>query len=75
MSAALAKAWGELAESRLPVIPYEATGYLEKGENLLAVIDVLPENTSENHVATVDAWAGQLGMGSLFGWKYTKRIQ
>jgi len=75
MSAALAKAWGELNGSRLPVIPYETTGYLGKGENLLAVIDVLPENTSENHVATVDAWAGQLGMGSLFGWKYTNRIQ
>jgi hypothetical protein len=75
MNAALAKAWGELAGSRLPVIPYEATGYLEKGENLLAVIDALPVNTSENHVSTVDAWAGQLGMGSLFGWKYTNRIQ
>jgi hypothetical protein len=75
MNAALAKAWGELAESRLPVIPYEATGYLEKGENLLAVIDTLPENTSENHVMTVDSWAEQLGMGSLFGWKYTNRIQ
>ena len=75
MNAALAKAWGELADSRLPIIPYEATGYLEKGENLLAVIDDLPENTSENHVMTVDSWAAQLGMGSLVGWRYTNRIQ
>jgi hypothetical protein len=75
MSAALAKAWGQLTGSRLPVIPYQATGYLEKGENLLAVIDVLPENTSENHVTTVDAWAGQLGMSSLIEWKYSNRIQ
>jgi hypothetical protein len=75
MSASLAKAWGDLTGSRLPVIPYEVTGYLEKGENLLAVIDTLPENTSENHVATVDAWAGQLGMSSLFGWKFSNRIQ
>jgi hypothetical protein len=75
MNAALAKAWGEIADSRLPIIPYEATGYLERGENLLAVIDALPENTSENHVKTVDSWAGELGMSSLFGWKYTNRIQ
>ena len=75
MSAAFAKAWGDLAGSRLPVIPYEVTGYLAKGENLLAVIDALPENTSGNHVTTVDAWASQLGMGSLYDWKYSNRIQ
>lgn len=75
MNAALAKAWGEIADSRLPIIPYDATGYLEKGEKLLAVIDSLPENTSGNHVKTVDSWAGELGMSSLFGWKYTDRIQ
>ena len=75
MSAALAKAWSELSASRLPIIPYEVTGYLEKGESLLAVVDARPGNTSGNHVATVDAWAGQLGMGSLFAWKFSNRIQ
>lgn len=75
MSAALAKAWSELSASRLPIIPYEVTGFLEKGESLLAVVDARPGNTSGNHVATVDAWAGQLGMGSLFAWKFSNRIQ
>ena len=74
MNAAIAKAWGVLSDSRLPTIPYEAIGYLEKGENLLAVLDALPENTSENHVKVVNAWADQLGMSSLFSWKYTNRI-
>lgn len=73
MSAALAKAWGELVDSRLPVIPYEATGYLEKGEKLLAVIDNLPEKKASNFVKNVDSWADQLGMGSLFRWKFTNR--
>ena len=74
MNAAIAKAWGVLSDSRLPTIPYEAIGCLEKGETLLAVLDALPENTSGNHVKVVDAWAEQLGMSSLFGWKYTNRI-
>jgi hypothetical protein len=75
MNAALANAWGEITDSRLPLIPYEATGYLEMGENLLAAIDALPENNSGNHVKNVDSWASELGMSSLFGWKYTDRIQ
>jgi hypothetical protein len=73
MNAALAKAWAELADSKLPVIPYEATGYLEKGADLLAVLDDLPEDTSENLVKAVDAWAAKLGMGSLFRWRFTNR--
>jgi len=73
MNAALAKAWSELTDSRLPIIPYEATGYLEKGAKLLAAIDDLPENKAENLVKNVDLWADQLGMSSLFRWKFTNR--
>jgi hypothetical protein len=75
MNAALAKACGDLVGSRLPLIPYVATGYLERGEQLLAAVDALPEPTSENHVKAVDSWAGQLGMGSLFHWQFANRIQ
>lgn len=75
MNAALAKAWGELADSKLPTIPYEATGYLKKGSELLAALDARPDHTSENHVETVDSWADQLGMSSLYGWKFSNRLQ
>jgi hypothetical protein len=74
MNAALAKAWGDLIESKLPMIPYEATGFLERAEKLVAAVDALPEATSESHLKSVDSWAEQLGMSSLFRWESSNRI-
>jgi hypothetical protein len=73
MTAAFAKSWADLSGSRLAVIPYEATGFLDPGCKLLAALDGLAENSAENHITTVDSWAEQLGVTGLFGWKFTDR--
>ena len=56
------------------MIPYEATGFLERAEKLVAAVDSLPEATSESHLKSVDYWAEQLGMSSLFRWESSNRI-
>lgn len=73
MNAALALNWARLSESRLALLPYESTGLIEPGRQLLDAIDAAPEQTSETHMAAVDSWAEQLSLRSLYHWEFSNR--
>ena len=75
MSAALALNWARLSGSRLCLLPYESTGHVDAGQKLLDAVDSAPEQTSENHMRTVDAWAEQLSLRTLYRWELSNRRQ
>ena len=73
MNAALALNWARLSGSRLCLLPYESTGHLDAGQKLLDAVDAPPAQTSENHLRTVDAWAEQLSLRTLYRWELSNR--
>jgi hypothetical protein len=75
MNAALALNWTRLSGSRLCLLPYESTGYIGVGQKLLDAVDSEPDQTSMNHMRTVDSWAGQLSLRSLYQWEFSNRSQ
>jgi hypothetical protein len=75
MNAALALNWARLSGSRLCLLPYESTGYIDAGQKLLDAVDAEPGQTSANHLRTVDSWAGQLSLRTLYQWEFSDRSQ
>lgn len=75
MNAALALNWARLSGSRMCLLPYESTGHVEAGQKLLDAVDAAPENTSESHMRTVDAWAEALSLRTLYRWELSNRCQ
>jgi hypothetical protein len=75
MNAALALNWARLSGSRLCLLPYESTGYIDAGQKLLDAVDAEPDPTSANHLQTVDSWAGQLALRTLYQWEFSDRSQ
>jgi hypothetical protein len=73
MNAALALNWARLSGSRMCLLPYESTGYVDAGQKLLEVVDAASAHTSENHIRTVDAWAEELSLRSLYRWELSNR--
>jgi hypothetical protein len=57
MSAAFALWWAETSGDRLGLLPYEAAGYLKKGEELIAAMRKIPEDMLAKYPGTVNAWA------------------
>ena len=75
MNAALALNWARLSGSRLCLLPYESTGHIEAGQKLLDSVDAAPAQTSQCHMETVDAWAEQLSLRTLYRWELSNRCQ
>jgi hypothetical protein len=75
MNAALALNWARLSGSQLCLLPYESTGHVDAGQRLLDAIDAAPEQTSGNHMRTVDVWAEQLSLRTLYRWELSNRRQ
>lgn len=73
MNAALAGNWARLSGNRIALLPYESLGYAAAGERLLEALDSLPGMTAESHMGTVDAWARQLAMDTLYSWEFSDR--
>jgi hypothetical protein len=73
MNTALAGSWARLSGNRLALLPYESLGYAAAGQRLLDALDSLPGMTAESHMGTVDAWARQLAMDTLYQWEFSDR--
>jgi hypothetical protein len=65
--------WARLSDSRMCLLPYESTGLVDAGQKLLDAIDAAPDHTSENHMRTVDAWAEELSLRTLYRWELSNR--
>jgi hypothetical protein len=75
MNAAVALNWARLSGSRLCLLPYESTGHVDAGQKLLDAVDAAPAQTSEAHMRTVDVWAEQLSLRTLYRWELSNRRQ
>ncbi len=70
MNSAYALNWSELSGTKLPLLPYQSTGFGEVAAQLMADVNAHPEATSEQYTRTVDAWAARLGLRTLYQWEY-----
>jgi hypothetical protein len=75
MNAALALNWARLSGSRICLLPYESTGHIDAGQKLLDAVDAASAHTSVNHMLTVDAWAEELSLRTLYRWELSNRCQ
>jgi len=75
MNAAFALNWARISSSRICLLPYESTGHTDAGQKLLTIVDTAAAHTSENHMRTVDAWAEELSLRTLYRWELSNRCQ
>ena len=68
MSAAFALFWSQTLQQKQIVLPYQAGGYVDKGNELLDIWNSIPSAPSED-IRLIDRWADHLGMKPWFRWK------
>jgi hypothetical protein len=69
MSSAYALNWSGISGSTLPMLPYLSAGFADTAATLLAEVNTRPDKTSEAYTQIVDAWAGQLGLNTIYKWE------
>jgi hypothetical protein len=72
MNAAFAINWARLTGSDMPVLPYKAMGFYDKGYDLFRIFESIADDDSERYVKNVDGWAQMLGLITLYEWHYRK---
>jgi hypothetical protein len=70
MNSAYALNWSGISGSTLPMLPYQSAGFADTAATLLAEINTRSDKTSEAYTQIVDAWAGHLGLNTLYKWEY-----
>ena len=65
MSAAVAAFWSRTWSDPLPLVPYTATGDLDRGKPLLKLLDDLPSDPSADK-QLIGAWGGELGLSDWY---------
>lgn len=65
MNAAFALVWSRLWGEEPPIVPYRLAGLLARGEELLAVLDGIPESPTFDR-ELVSKWAALLGIDHLY---------
>ena len=70
MNAAYALNWSGISGSTLPMLPYQSAGFADTAATLLTEINTRPDKTSEAYTQIVDAWAGHLGLNTLYRWEF-----
>ena len=68
MSAAFAFFWAERLNQPQIALPYQATGYVERGMKLLDIVNRIPTDPSQD-TALIDAWGDTLGMRNWYRWQ------
>jgi hemoglobin-like flavoprotein len=67
MSAAFAEFWARRYSDPSLSLPYKAAGYLKAGEELLAILDEIPDEPAADR-ELVDAWGKHLGLTGWYRW-------
>jgi hypothetical protein len=68
MNAAFAFFWAERLNQPQIALPYQSTGYVERGMKLLDIFNRIPTDSSQD-TALIDAWADTLGMRNWYRWQ------
>ena len=69
MGAAYALWWAGVDGSKIALLPYEATGYLKKGQELLDAFNSVPADDTARWPRIVDLWAAKLNLTGCYRWK------
>ncbi len=72
MNAAYAVWWSRETGTRQALLPYQATGYEERGRGLADALDGLEADQQGAYSRAVDAWAETLGMVGWYEWRERK---
>lgn len=67
MSAAFALFWADRLNQPQIALPYQATGYVERGKTLLDIFNSIPTDPSQD-TALIDAWADTHGIRNWYRW-------
>jgi hypothetical protein len=67
ISAAFAQFWSVRLDQPHLVLPFKAAGYLQRGQELLAIWEATPD-VAENDRVIIDAWAAKLSISAWYQW-------
>ena len=70
MGGALAKAWCGLSGSEVAMLPYKSIGVETRSQKLLDLWQDSRGTLGERYLQTVDDWAVELGLKSLYAWEF-----
>ena len=68
MNAACAAFWSREWSDSSITLPYEASGFLQKGLRLLAILDGVPDQGGKEDAGLIDAWADVLSIRGWYSW-------
>ena len=68
MSAAFAEFWARRFSDPTLSLPYKAAGFLKAGEELLAILEEIPDAPPSADRELVDAWGDQLSLTGWYQW-------
>jgi hypothetical protein len=72
MNAAFVLRWSHLTGNLQALLPYRALGFLQKGEQLINLLEAIPAGALDLYPRVVDAWAKELVMNGWYSWIYRK---
>jgi len=73
LCAALTRGWCDLAEDETAMLPYKSIGVEDKAQKLVGIYRSARGTMWVCSVETVDRWASELGLRSLYVWIFRKK--
>lgn len=70
MNAAFAMNWSRISGDKHLLVPFRSVEALDRGEILLRIYDDISAADPQRCAKTVDGWANNLNMASLYSWNY-----
>lgn len=73
LCASLARGWCDLVEDEIAMLPYNSVGVEDTAQKLLGIYRSVRGTMGERSVGTVDRWADELRLRSLYAWTFRKK--
>ena len=73
LCATLARGWCDLIEDEVAMLPYNSIGVEGTAKKLVGICRSVRGTMGERSVGTVDRWANELGLRSLYTWAFRKK--
>lgn len=73
LCASLARGWCDLVEDEIAMLPYNSVGVDSTAKKLVGIYRSVRGTMGERSVGTVDRWADELGLRSLYTWTFRKK--
>lgn len=73
LCAVLARCWCDLVEDEIAMLPYNSVGVEDAAKKFVGIYRSVRGTMGERSVGTVDCWATELGLRSLYTWTFRKK--